>query len=82
MLGLESNQYKCCIHSRDWSPGRPIPDQIFESVDSSRRTIIVLSRNYLNSVWSNLEFRSAHHIGMKQNIQVKTYFAVKLIMSI
>ena len=37
-----------------------IPDQILQSVQSSRRTIIVLSTAYIESMWTKLEFRAAH----------------------
>ena len=63
-------QYTCVVHSRDWVPGRPVPDQILESVESSRRTLIVLSSHYVQSMWSNLEFRAAHSKAIEENIQV------------
>jgi len=65
----EAQRYKCLIHSRDWAPGTAIPDQILQSVDSSRRTVIVLSNNYLQSMWSNMEFQAAHVKTMEENIQ-------------
>ena len=37
-----------------------IPDQIIQSVESSRRTLIVLSKAYVDSMWTKLEFRAAH----------------------
>jgi len=73
--GLESeenpkeHQYKCLIHTRDWNVGEMISDQIIESVDRSRRTIIVLTKGYIQSMWSKLEFRAAHRKAMKENTQ-------------
>ncbi|KAB7499011.1 Toll-like receptor Tollo, partial [Armadillidium nasatum] len=53
--------YKLYLHYRD-SPVSPIPGEtIITSVDSSRRTILVLSDNFIKSEWSRYEFRSAHH---------------------
>ena len=40
--------------------GEMIPDQIIQSVESSRRTLIVLSKAYVDSMWTKLEFRAAH----------------------
>ncbi|CAH2083534.1 unnamed protein product [Euphydryas editha] len=51
---------KICVHYRDWVVGDYIPEQIARSVDQSRYTIIVLSRNFVNSMWGRMEFRTAH----------------------
>ncbi|XP_050082348.1 protein toll-like [Anopheles aquasalis] len=53
-------RFKICWHMRDWIPGEMITSQILSSVEKSRRTIIVLSSNFLVSLWGQLEFRTAH----------------------
>ncbi|XP_026317443.1 toll-like receptor 1 [Hyposmocoma kahamanoa] len=57
---LEKEHYKTCVHNRDWIIGEWIPKQISVSIEISRRTLIVLSRNFVKSVWGMLEFRMAH----------------------
>ncbi|GAB0089574.1 hypothetical protein DMENIID0001_041410 [Sergentomyia squamirostris] len=57
-----------CIHRRDWTVGDFIPDQIIRSVEESRRTIIVLSPKYVESVWGKMEFRVANQVAVKENI--------------
>lgn len=62
--GLEEGNkpFKLCLHYRDWVVGDFIPAQIARSVDESRRTVIVLSKNYLHSVWGRTEFRTAYKL--------------------
>ena len=52
------------------APLNTIPDQILQSVENSRRTVIVLSNNYLRSMWSMMEFQAAHVKTMEENVQV------------
>jgi protein toll len=52
--------YKVCLHHRNWQPGEFITTHITNSVLASRRTLVVLSQNYLTSVWGKMEFRTAH----------------------
>ncbi|XP_017885444.1 protein toll [Ceratina calcarata] len=53
-------KYKLCLHFRDWLAGEWIPNQIARSVEDSRRTVVILSPNFLESVWGRMEFRAAH----------------------
>ncbi|KAF5270387.1 hypothetical protein FQR65_LT05575 [Abscondita terminalis] len=58
--------FKLCLHIRDWIAGEFIPKQISRSVENSRRTLVVLSPSFLQSVWGKVEFRTAHTQAMKE----------------
>ncbi|XP_067216691.1 protein toll-like [Linepithema humile] len=52
--------YKLCLHYRDCSIHECALDVIARSVQNSRRTIVILSPNFLDSVWRMMEFRVAY----------------------
>jgi len=66
---LETEQYKCLIHTRDWEVGETISDQIVESVERSKRTLVVLTTSYLSALWTKLEFKAAHTKAMEDKTQ-------------
>ena len=50
---------KACIHHRDFMPGRDICDNIVDSMNASRKILLILSPNFINSDWCNFEVRMA-----------------------
>ncbi|KAI5641119.1 TIR domain-containing protein [Phthorimaea operculella] len=64
ILPILDRDYKVCVHLRDWYPGDLIPAQITRSVEQSRRTIVIMSRNFVRSLWGSLEFQTAHVSGL------------------
>uniref|UniRef100_A0A8D9BU58 Protein toll n=1 Tax=Cacopsylla melanoneura TaxID=428564 RepID=A0A8D9BU58_9HEMI len=59
--------FKICHHARDFIGGEWIADQIYQKVHQSRRTIIVLTEEFLNSIYGIHEFRTAHAQSIADN---------------
>lgn len=57
--------YTLCVHYREFTPGEYISTQIASFIGKSRRTLVVLSKNFLSSVWGRAEFRQAHAEAMR-----------------
>ncbi|XP_014260332.1 toll-like receptor 6 [Cimex lectularius] len=61
---LES-QFRLLLHYRDFNVSSYVADTILEAVESTKRTIVILSRNFLNSEWCRFEFKTALHEVLK-----------------
>ena len=55
----DQRRFKLCIHERDFVPGELIEENILRSIESSRKTVVVLSRNFLQSAWCEFELQIA-----------------------
>ncbi|CAH1782835.1 unnamed protein product [Owenia fusiformis] len=60
LIHLEEAGYKLCLHERDFRAGEPIVDNINNAIDNSKRTIIVLSNEFLQSGYAIYEFVRSH----------------------
>ncbi|KAL4237066.1 TIR domain [Mactra antiquata] len=58
-------KFKLCMHFRDFLPGEAIANNIVKAIESSRRTIIVLSPEYVKSEWCRMEYQKAQHEMLK-----------------
>ena len=59
------NQYKLCLFYRDLPLQVCLADLIIQASESSKRTIIVLSENFLKSEWSRYDFKSGLHQALR-----------------
>ncbi|KAL9955705.1 hypothetical protein ACROYT_G037065 [Oculina patagonica] len=57
----EKNHLKCCIHYRDFTPGKPFQECMAESVYNSHKIIAVLSGNFLKSNYCSYELNIAKY---------------------
>lgn len=53
------HQFRFCLHHRDFIPGKTIFDNVIDSVESSRHTVIILSKHFLQSHYCMYEFHEA-----------------------
>ncbi|KAJ0050564.1 hypothetical protein NL108_004821 [Boleophthalmus pectinirostris] len=51
--------WRLCLHHRDFQPGKPIVENITDAIYSSRKTLCVISRRYLQSEWCSREIQMA-----------------------
>ena len=51
----DEEQYRLCVHFRDFQPGKIIADNIVESMNDSRMAIVVLSKYFCESRWCKFE---------------------------
>ena len=61
----ESRNFKLCIHSRNFTPGRDIKDNIEEAIEGSNSAIIVMSQGFVDSIWCKEEFTHCYIENMK-----------------
>ena len=59
------NQYKLCLFYRDLPLQVCLADLIIQASESSKRTILVLSENFLKSEWSRYDFKSGLHQALR-----------------
>ncbi|KAH3893739.1 hypothetical protein DPMN_017889 [Dreissena polymorpha] len=56
---LETENVSLCLHQRDFLPGNAISDNIILAIQSSRKTVVILSNAFLKSKWCLYEFNMA-----------------------
>ncbi|XP_053387865.1 toll-like receptor 4 [Mercenaria mercenaria] len=56
---LEQQGLSLCVHQRDFVPGRSVIDNIVGAIQNSRKTVVILSREFINSRWCMYEFQMA-----------------------
>ncbi|KAH3893117.1 toll-like receptor 4 [Dreissena polymorpha] len=56
---LETDIISLCIHQRDFIPGNAVSDNIIHAIQSSRKTVVILSNAFLKSKWCMYEFNMA-----------------------
>ena len=53
--------FRVAIHYRDFIPGKSIAENVIHCIESSKCTLMMISRNFISSEWCQYEFKAAHH---------------------
>ncbi|CAC5393357.1 unnamed protein product [Mytilus coruscus] len=51
----KDNDFKLCLHQRDFRAGENIVDNIIDAICKSREVVIVITQEYLDSQWGKFE---------------------------
>ncbi|GIY33102.1 protein toll [Caerostris darwini] len=68
MIEEKDPDIRLCLHYKHFLPGEFIQRNIMRAVECSKRTVLVLSRNFLESEWCLLEFSAAHVQTLKDHV--------------
>ncbi|XP_065074943.1 protein toll-like [Ochlerotatus camptorhynchus] len=66
-LEAAPQKFQLCIHVRDFIVGMPIQSQIIQAITNSRRTIVYVTKHFLQSEWTRHEFRLAFDQSLREN---------------
>ena len=55
----DENRFRLCLHGRDFELGGPIIEQIIDSIERSRKVLLILSPHFVQSNWCESEMNMA-----------------------
>ena len=58
--------FKFCIAQRDFIVGKTIIDNIMDSINRSRKTILLVDETFINSKWCQEELLLSHHVSIQK----------------
>ena len=63
-LENKNTGFKFCIAQRDFIVGKTIIDNILDSINSSRKTILLVDETFIRSKWCQEELLLSHHVSI------------------
>ena len=67
-LENKTTGFKFCIAQRDFVVGKTIIDNIMDTINRSRKTILLVDETFINSKWCQEELLLSHHVSREPNI--------------
>ena len=64
-LEQSDEPFRTCLYHRDLPGNQYVADTILQATEASRRTILVLSENFLKSEWSRYDYKSGLHQALR-----------------
>ena len=58
--------FRVALHYRDFIPGKAVAENIIQCIESSKCTLMIVSRNFVQSEWCCYEFKAAHYEAIKE----------------
>ena len=58
---MDAHNVKLCLHTRDFEVGKSIIENIADAIDTSKKVVLVLSKNYTQSRWCMFEAHMSQH---------------------
>ena len=67
----EDERFRLALDFREFTPGIPIVDNIVNYINKSRKTLIMLSNNFINSNWTMFEYEmSRSKLAERKNVVI------------
>ena len=66
----KDDEFKLCIHHRNFIVGGSIEESILAAIEKSRKTVVILSENFLKSGWCDFEYKMARVRGFDEGVDI------------
>ncbi|XP_070537010.1 toll-like receptor 6 [Ptychodera flava] len=76
---IDPPNFKLCIHERDFIPGNDIFENVLDSIEQSKKTMLILSPDFAASEWCYFETRMVHRCLIEEKRDIIIMVSLKKI---
>jgi hypothetical protein len=69
--------FDICFDEKTFIPGTPIGENIIQAIDSSRKVIFIITKNFLQSDWGSYELEMQGCFSLTLLLQLSLYIQIK-----